>query len=64
MKVCCNSKPEVKEIKKLGMEDLSNCCKSDIMVVSGDEGTSHYECIKCKKACDIFKKGIDCGEIL
>lgn len=33
-------------------ELFSKCCNSKIKVVGGDEGTNHYECLKCKKPCD------------
>lgn len=39
---------------------LSDCCQSEITVVGGDEGTNHYECTKCHKACNVVpvrKKG-------
>ena len=37
---------------------VSSCCKGGMKVISGDEGTSHYECLLCKKSCGIepFKK--------
>ena len=34
------------------IQKLSTCCKADIEVVGGDEGTNHYECLVCKKPCD------------
>lgn len=30
----------------------SNCCKAGIKVECGGEGTCHYECVQCRKACD------------
>jgi hypothetical protein len=32
---------------------LSICCGSDVKVVGGNEGTNHYECLKCRRACDV-----------
>lgn len=31
---------------------VSNCCESKIVVVTGYEGTSYYQCLKCHEACD------------
>lgn len=31
----------------------SNCCNALVKIVGGDEGTNHYECTKCGKACDL-----------
>ncbi len=31
---------------------LSNCCNTLLKVISGDEGTSYYECTKCQKPAD------------
>ena len=43
-------------IKKEELEKVvSSCCKAGVKVVSGDEGTSHYECLACQKACDVEK---------
>ena len=37
---------------------LSNCCKAEMKVITdtdlGRAGTSYYECIKCGKPCDIY----------
>src|SRR3990167_2915971 len=35
---------------------LSNCCRLLVKVVGGDEGTNHYECQGCRRACDIYVK--------
>jgi len=32
----------------------SNCCRDQLIVVSGDEGTSHWECGACGRACDPY----------
>ena len=32
----------------------SRCCKSEVIVWTGDESTSHYECLKCGKDCDVI----------
>ena len=42
------------------MPDLSKCCSATAVVWSSGEGTSHYECTKCKQACDIYSDG--CGD--
>jgi hypothetical protein len=34
-------------------QQLSNCCKAQVSVSSGDEGTSCFMCNKCKRPCDI-----------
>lgn len=34
---------------------VSNCCQADWKICAADEGTSSYECLKCKKACDLMK---------
>lgn len=39
---------------KAKQPELSNCHKAPVKVVGGDEGTNHYECTKCGKACDLF----------
>jgi hypothetical protein len=31
----------------------SNCCNVSLKVLSATEGTAHYECEKCGKACDV-----------
>lgn len=33
--------------------DKSKCCEAPVKVVGGSEGTNHYECTKCGKACDL-----------
>jgi len=33
---------------------VSNCCKSPMRAVGGREGTYHFECLACRKACDYF----------
>ena len=33
---------------------VSSCCRDQLIVVSGDEGTSHWECRACGKACDAW----------
>ena len=30
----------------------SDCCQTEVKVVGGDEGTNHWECLKCGKACN------------
>lgn len=30
----------------------STCCHAEIEVYSAHEGTSHYVCLKCRRACD------------
>ena len=40
--------------------DLSTCCKKEVAVISGNEGTSFYVCLGCREACDVkptTKKG-------
>lgn len=32
----------------------SKCCKSEVIAWTGDESTSHYECLKCGKDCDVI----------
>ena len=31
---------------------LSDCCDAEVKVISGDEGTRPWECVKCGKPCD------------
>ena len=33
--------------------EKSNCCKAEVVVVGSDEGTNHWECQECHRACDI-----------
>lgn len=33
--------------------EQSNCCNAPVIIRSGDEGTSYYECSQCGKPCDI-----------
>lgn len=33
-------------------EHKSNCCGADVEIISADEGTSHWECMKCGKSCN------------
>jgi hypothetical protein len=35
-------------------QQLSNCCKAQVTVSSGDEGTSCFMCSECKRPCDLF----------
>lgn len=35
---------------------ISSCCGAPGQVYSGDEGTNHFICIKCKEACDMVEK--------
>jgi hypothetical protein len=44
--------------------ELSNCCKAEIKVVSCDEGTNYYKCVKCNKACDIYMEKLKDQELL
>ncbi len=30
----------------------SNCCNKPVEVINGDEGTSYWQCTKCKNPCD------------
>ena len=34
------------------LESVSDCCGGELKVISADEGTSHWECGTCEKACD------------
>ena len=34
--------------------EVSSCCKDQLIVCTDDEGTSHWECRACGKACDIW----------
>lgn len=35
-------------------EQLSNCCKAELITESSDEGTGFYRCSQCQQACDIL----------
>lgn len=35
------------------MNEISKCCKSTVRVYSSNEGTNHYVCNNCDKACDV-----------
>lgn len=35
------------------METKSKCCGASVHVECADEGTSHYQCDKCRNACDV-----------
>lgn len=34
---------------------VSKCHHDDYKVVGGDEGTNHWECVKCREACDVVE---------
>ena len=34
-------------------KELSDCCNAEVVVVGSDEGTNHWECQECHRACDI-----------
>lgn len=36
--------------------NISACCGEGVVVRGGDEGTNHYECVKCGNACDVKEK--------
>lgn len=40
-------------IKEIMSDEKSNCHDAPIRVCSSDEGTGHYECVKCGEACDV-----------
>lgn len=33
---------------------LSKCCQATVVVEGGEEGTNHYQCTNCLKACDLY----------
>jgi len=37
------------------LDSKSSCCHSAVVTVYGGEGTNHYECLSCKKACDVVQ---------
>lgn len=34
-------------------KEKSKCCNADVKVISGDEGTSYYQCLKCNQPTDL-----------
>lgn len=37
---------------------VSVCCGEAIVIRSSNEGTNHYECVKCGNACDIKQQEV------
>ena len=46
-----STKPSHKTVRSTG---LSNCCKAEVSIFTGHEGTSFYYCAVCLKACDLW----------
>lgn len=43
--------------KKLNCpKELSDCCKAELEIHQADEGTGHFRCKSCGKACDPYEK--------